>query len=124
MKKKKNIFLFVITLALCVVLFCVNLTGLAVHMVAGCMLLSVVVKHVCKNMLKLQYMPKRIKVVDWVLLISIIALFVTGVLAHIWHGVIVMKVLHPLCGIVFVIGILIHAMQHKAKGKGVVKDVS
>lgn len=124
MKKKKDTIFLLITLILCAVLFSVKLTGLAVHMVAGCMLLIVVVKHVCKNMLKMQYMPQKIKVVDRVLLISIIILFVTGMLAHMWSNMIVIKVIHGLSGIVFCVGVIVHAVQHKPKRKGAVKNVS
>ncbi len=124
MKKKKDTVFLLITLVLCVVLFLVKMTGLAVHMVAGCMLLIVVVKHVCKNMLKMQYMPKKIKVVDMALLISILTLFVTGMLAHMWSGMIVIKVIHGLSGIVFCVGVIVHTVQHKPKRKGAAKNVS
>lgn len=124
MKKKKDAIFLIITLILCVVLFLVKLTGLAVHMVAGCLLLIVVVKHVCKNMLKMQYMPKKIKAVDMMLLISILVLFVSGMLAHMWSSIVVIKIIHGLSGIVFFVGVIIHAMQHKPKRKGAVKNVS
>lgn len=124
MKKKKDTIFLIITLILCAVLFLVKLTGLAVHMVAGCMLLIVVVKHVCKNMLKMQYMPKKIRTVDILLLISILVLFVSGMLAHVWSSIVVIKVIHGLSGIGFCVGVIVHAMQHKPKRKGAVKNVS
>lgn len=122
--KKKDMFFLIITLVLCVFLFSVKLTGLAAHMVAGCMLLIVVVKHICKNLLRVQYMPNKMKVVDIVLLISIVLLFVSGMLAHMWSSIIAIKIIHGLSGIVFCVGVIIHAIQHKTKRKRVAKNVS
>lgn len=124
MKKKKDIIFLIITLILCAVLFFVNMTGLAVHMVAGCMLLIIVVKHSCRNMLKMQYMPRKIRIVDGLLLTSILLLVVSGVFVHIGKGVIVMRTVHILAGCAFAAGVIAHTIQHKPKGKDAVKNVS
>lgn len=57
-----------------------------------------------------------IKLVNWWLTITLILVFVSGILLHPFQGVFGVMILHTISALLFVAGILVHIIQHK-RGK-------
>lgn len=111
-KKKERLFL-VITLILCVLLLAERMTGVIFHAVLGMAMTIMVIVHVCRQGAKWRYRKTAIRVLDGVLVAASAVLLLTGILAHPMQGVLIVKVLHKLAAVMFVLGVIVHAIQHK-----------
>lgn len=111
-RRRENIFMAV-TMILAILLFCVKLTGDIWHAVIGVMLVLMCVSHSCMQMVKMKYQEKRIRLTDEVLMGALAVLSVTGMLMHPLQGVLLVKILHKLSGMVFILGLITHILQHK-----------
>lgn len=115
-RTREKVFL-VATIVLCVLLFAVRLTGPIWHAVLGVILTVAMVAHLCKQMIKMKYQKPEIRLVDQVLLAALIVMFVTGMLMHPLHGMFVVKLLHKLSAVLFVLCTVGHVAQHRARRK-------
>lgn len=116
-KTREKIFIAV-TIVFCALLFAVRLTGPLWHAVIGVLLTVTVVGHLCKQMVKMKYRKPAIRWVDEILLAATVVMFVTGMLLHPMQGVFIIKLLHKLSAIVFILGTVAHVVQHRAGRKG------
>ena len=126
-RTREKIFLAV-TIVLCVLLFAVRLTGPIGHVLLGVALTIAMVAHLLKQRRKMRYQKPAIRLVDQVLLAALIVMFVSGMLIHPLHGMFVVKLLHKLSAVLFVLCTFGHVAQHRARrkqfsGKNVVDDV-
>lgn len=108
-----KLFLAIIMLALCVLLFLQRLTGGVWHAVLGILLVIVATIHLCKQNAKLKYRSRAIQVIDWALIALLAILLVSGLLLHPLHEVLALKLVHKLSAVLFVIGVIAHIVQHK-----------
>lgn len=115
MNKKKEMLFGMITLVLCVLLFAERLTGSILHAVLGVLLIVLMAVHMGGQMKKMPYRKAQIKVMDWVLILSLAVLFVSGMLLHPLQGVLALKIVHKLAAVIFVLGIIGHIVQHRRK---------
>lgn len=106
-----------VTIVLLVALFCERLTGEIAHALLGVAFSGIMIYHVVDRRKKLPYVPKCYLVVDYVLIISLAFIFVTGVLLHPLKSIMLIKILHKLASVVFCIATIWHVVQHKKKGK-------
>lgn len=114
MNKTKNKIFFTVSLILCVLLFAIRLTGAKWHVAFGCILTCMMVKHTCTRMARMKKQKMAIRVVDQVLLVALAAMFVSGMLIHPLQGMLVVKMLHKLSAIVFILAMLGHVAQHSS----------
>lgn len=112
-----NLLLSVITLALCVLLFFQRLTGGIWHAVLGILLIIIAAVHLCRQNTKLKYRARSIQVIDWALTMLLAILFLTGILLHPLHEILVLKIIHKLSAVLFVLGIITHIVQHRRTTK-------
>lgn len=113
MNSKKASLFMIITLVLCVLLFLQCLTGEICHAVLGVLLIIIMVVHMCRQIVKMKYNKNSIRVVDWVLMVSLAVLFLTGILLHPLQGISALKILHELAAVFFLLGIIVHMVQHR-----------
>lgn len=113
MHKKKEKLLMIITIVLCVLLFAKELTGDLLHGILGLLLLIVILIHVCRQMKKMKYKKASIRKVDIMLMASLAVLVLTGILLHPLQGMLLLKILHKLSAVLFVIGMIVHVLQHR-----------
>lgn len=113
--KYSKLFLSVITLILCVLLFLQRLTGGIWHAVLGIILIIISIVHLCRQNAKLKHRTRAIQIIDWALIALLAILFITGMLLHPMHGVLALKIIHKLSAVLFVLGIIAHMIQHKKK---------
>lgn len=111
--KYSKIFLAIITLALCVLLFLQRLTGGIWHAVLGILLIIVATVHLCRQNAKLKYKKRSIQIIDWALIALLAILFLTGILLHPLHELLVLKIIHKLSAVLLVLCIIAHIVQHK-----------
>lgn len=76
----------------------------------------IIVVHLRKQSRKMKYKTFSIRCVDYVLMVSFAVAFLTGVLLHPLHGVLLIKILHKLSAFFLVLGMIWHLIQH-GKGK-------
>lgn len=113
MDSKKASLFMIITLVLCVLLFLQHLTGEICHAFLGVLLIIIMVVHMCRQIAKMKYKKNSIRAVDWVLMVSMVVLFLTGMLLHPLQGMPVLKILHELAAVLFLLGIIVHIVQHR-----------
>lgn len=104
-------------LILCILLFAERLTGGIWHALLGLALLVLSGGHIWVHRKKMKYREMMIKVIDWFEIIMLILLIVTGILLHPLQGVMFVKIVHKLAAVLFLIGMLWHMWQHRAKRK-------
>ena len=107
--------LMLITIVLCVLLFIERFTGEIPHAIFGFILTILLGIHTWQQLTKMKYKNKYTRLVDWVLLISLAILLVTGILAHPMHSILVIKILHKFSAVIFVLGLIVHILQHVKK---------
>lgn len=112
MKRKEKIFMAV-TLVFCVLLFLQRLTGEIGHAVLGILLMILVIVHMCRQITKMKHKKMSVQMADWVLMVALAVLFLTGMLLHPLQGALIIKLLHKLAAVIFVLGILVHIAQHR-----------
>lgn len=111
MKKKEKLFMAV-ALLFCVLLFLQRLTGEIGHAVFGILLTILVIVHMCRQITKMKHKKMSVQIADWVLMAALAVLFLTGML-HPLQGMLIIKILHKLAAVIFVLGILVHILQHR-----------
>lgn len=116
MKKTKENLFVAATLLLCVLLFLEHFTGEIWHVVFGVLLVVLMAGHLCRQMVKLRYQKRSVRVADEVLLGALVVLLVTGMLLHPLQGMLGIKLVHKLAAIVFVLGTIGHIVQHRKNG--------
>lgn len=112
-KKTNAKLLMAAGILLCLLLFLQPLTGDILHAVFGMLLFILALVHTCKNMKKLPHKKKSARTVDWLILVSLAVLVLSGILLHPLHDMTALKILHKLSAVVFVIGAVIHAVQNR-----------
>lgn len=115
MSKRNERLMTVMTLIVCVLLFAERLTGQIIHAVLGLLVVIFMAIHMGMQMKKMRYKKMHVRVVDWVLMASLAVLLVTGMLLHPMQGVLVLKIVHKLAAVLFVLGIIGHIIQHRRK---------
>ena len=116
MNKKVKKWLLGITAGLLyIALCCVKLTGGLVHVLLGAVFLIVMVVHMVGNKKRMKYVPKPIKIVDWVMLIAMITVVISGVVLHPMKEIMLVLILHKLSSVVLAITCVIHVVQHRKK---------
>lgn len=114
MKNRKNGKLLMgIGLVFCVLLFAQRLTGELIHSVLGLILAVVVFVHMYRQRAKIKYEKPAARLTDWVIIGTLAVLVITGILLHPLHGMLVIKILHKLAAVCFVIGMVAHIIQHR-----------
>lgn len=98
--------------ALSVLCICVRLTGESIHILCGIGLVVVTLVHIMSNKNRMIYVPKKIRVVDWIIIIGLAITFITGMLLHPLHNVVFVKVIHKLSSVIFIVGCIVHIIQH------------
>ena len=115
MNVKKEKLFGIITLVLCLLLFLERLTGGICHAILGILFIILLVVHICRQIGKLKYKKMSIRLVDWILLIAMIAVFLSGMLLHPLQEMIAIKILHKISSVVLMIGIILHVLLHGKK---------
>lgn len=113
MKKRKEILFILVTVVLCVLLFVQRLTGEIWHAVFGVVLTVMIAAHVYLQRGKMKYKKLSVRLLDYVLFAALFILLLTGILAHPLQGVLAVKILHKLAALIFVLGLIGHALQHR-----------
>jgi hypothetical protein len=113
MTRNKTLPLTVLTLFLCVLLFLERLTGDVAHALLGLVLIVLLAVHLCRRAAAWRSQKPAIRIVDSLLLALLVGLLLTGLLLHPFHGAMVVKCLHKLFSLLFVVGIVVHVVQHK-----------
>ena len=116
MKKTRENLFVAATLLLCVLLFLEHFTGEIWQVVFGVLLVVLMAGHLCRQMVKLRYQKRSVRVADEVLLGALVVLLVTGMLLHPLQGMLGIKLVHKLAAIVFVLGTIGHIVQHRKNG--------
>lgn len=111
--KYSKIFLSIVTLLLCILLFLQRLTGGIWHAVLGILLIIIAAVHLCRQNAKLKYRTRSIQIIDWALIALLAILLVTGFLLHPLHEIPALKIIHKLSAVLFVLGVIAHLVQHK-----------
>lgn len=99
-------------LALCVLLFAEHFTGQIFHAVLGLILTVIVGIHTRRHIVQMKYRTKAIHLIDQGLILVLVILLLTGILAHPMHDLLAIKILHKLCAVILVLGIITHILQH------------
>lgn len=122
-KNTKKTVLCLVTMALCILLFCVRITGEIVHMVLGTLLLLIIIIHIIRNRKKMNYVQPKYRLVNLILIGTMLVLFLFGILSHPFGEFIIFKIVHKLAAVIFLIGCLVHVLLHRQMGRKR-KDVS
>ncbi len=109
---RKNSNLAVATGILCVLLFAIKVTGPAVHVICGILLTVVSVKHLWKRMRVLSYVKRGVQIVDWILLIALIVMFLSGIMLHPMGDLLWVKIIHKSSSLLFIVLVIVHGVQH------------
>lgn len=115
--KYSKIFLGIITLALCILLFLQRITGGIWHTVFGILLIIAAVIHLCRQNAKLKHRARSIQIIDWALIALLAILFLSGLLLHPLNGIPALKIIHKLSAVLFVLGVTAHVIQHRKSMK-------
>lgn len=112
---KKSMYLAKATCILCVLLFAVKWTGPIVHVICGILLTVISVNHLWRRRRGLCHARKGLRVVDWVLTVSLVVMFVSGLLLHPMRDSLGMLIAHKLSSVLFVVFVIAHGVQHMRK---------
>lgn len=114
-KKTNGKLLMLASIILCILLFLQPLTGDILHAIFGVLLLILILVHIGRNRKKIKYKKKSVQVVDWMIIIALIILIVSGVLLHPMRGLLALKIAHRLSAVIFLITLIIHGVQNRKK---------
>lgn len=95
--------------------FAEHWTGQILHAAFGLILAVLVGIHTWRQIKKMKYQNTAIRLVDWILLIALTSLLITGILAHPMHSILIIKILHKFSAAIFVLGLIVHMVQHAQK---------
>ena len=98
-----------------ILLFCVRVTGVHLHMVAGLIFIAVLAIHTITRRRRILKCPIRWRAVDIVSLIAMLAVLVTGFMIPFFKGSMAVVILHKLTSVMLAVGIIVHICQHKPK---------
>lgn len=106
-----------IGLVFCILLFAERLTGDIIHTVLGLILAVVVFVHMYRQRAKIKYEKQAARLADWIIVGALVVLVITGILLHPLHEMLIMKILHKLAAVCFVLGMIAHFVQHRKRMK-------
>ena len=98
-----------------VLLFCVRVTGVHFHMIAGLVFIAVLAIHTITRRRRILKCPIRWQVADIVCIAALVVVLVSGFLLPILKGTMIVLMLHKLASVVLALGILVHIYQHVPK---------
>ncbi|MGN0394323.1 MAG: hypothetical protein ACI4EF_03075 [Coprococcus sp.] len=113
MNEKKGKAFVMVTLLLCILLIFKRLTGEKIHMILGFIFLGITILHVCRHICKLKHKKISVKLTDWIMMIALLIVLISGVLLHPFKGIFVIKVIHKISSLFFILGMIVHVIQHK-----------
>lgn len=102
-----------ISLILCLLLFGKRLTGEVCHAILGMVLSGMVAVHVCRHIGKLKHKKGSVRITDLVMLVAMAVVFFSGMLLHPLQGSLVILIIHKMASVIFVIGMIVHVVQHR-----------
>lgn len=114
MSKRKTWYFTLGTILLFLLLFCVRITGAAIHCILGGILVVISLVHFLGQKKKVPYMQKGMKLLDISLTLVMLLLIVSGVLVHIFSGIFLWKIVHKVSSVLFLLGIILHLWQHRS----------
>lgn len=112
-RKKRKMVLSGAVFSLCALLLCVKLTGGALHVLLGTALVVVAGVHMIKNRKRMKGASDSQIFVDRGLTAALVIMILTGLLLHPLGNMLFIKMAHKLSSVVFVLGCIIHMIQHK-----------
>ncbi len=98
-----------------VLLFCVRVTGVHFHMIAGLVFIALLAIHTITRRRRILKCPIRWQVADIVCIVALVVVLVSGFLLPILKGTMIVLMLHKLASVVLALGILVHIYQHVPK---------
>lgn len=116
MNKSKVKPLIGVTIVLLLLLFCVKVTGEVIHVLVGLAFTGIMIDHMIKQGKKLRYVPRKYRIVDMVLIISLVLICLSGIILHPLKDVLLIKIIHKLSSATLCIALICHVVQHKKKG--------
>ncbi len=96
-------------------LFCERVTGVHAHMILGLLLIIALGYHTWNRKNRILKCPICLRVVDIVTTIAMLGVLISGVLLKPFRDIIAVLIIHKLCSVIMVIGIVVHIFQHRAK---------
>ena len=100
-----------------VLLFCVRVTGVHFHMVAGLIFIAVLAIHTITRRRRILKCPIRFRVADIVCIVATIAVLVSGFMLPFLKGTMIVLMIHKLFSVILAVGIVVHIWQHVPKKK-------
>ena len=113
MSESRNQLFVGVTALFLILLFCKRLTGEVCHAILGMLLAGMSVVHVWRHIGKLKFKKRSVQIADWVMLIALAFVFLSGMLLHPLQGTSVVLILHKMSSVIFVIGMIVHVVQHR-----------
>ena len=108
----KYLLMTTISIIICAVLFCVKLTGEAIHSILGLLFIIGLFVHFATKWNHMIKMPAKIKVIDSMAMVSLVMILLTGVLIHPTYKALYVIAAHGIFSILFVVFCIIHVIQH------------
>ncbi len=108
----KYLLMTITSFIICAVLFCVKITGEAVHSILGLLFIIGLFIHFAAKWNHMIKMPSKIKVIDTMALLSLIMILLTGVMMHPTNKALYVIAAHGIFSILFVVVCIIHVIQH------------
>lgn len=115
--KNANMVLMAAIPVLCILLFLQPVTGSIFHMIVGIALIVVTALHMKGRTKVLTRAASPVRITNWIIIISLVVLFISGLLIHAFDDVLAFSILHKLAAVAFVIGCIAHALQHRRPKK-------
>ncbi|MBQ8041358.1 MAG: hypothetical protein IJ274_16080 [Lachnospiraceae bacterium] len=98
-----------------ILLFCVRVTGVHFHMVAGLIFVAVLAIHTITRRRRILKCPIRWMIADIVSMAAMLGVLVSGFMLPFFKGAMPVLIAHKLCSVILVIGIIVHIIQHTPK---------
>lgn len=114
--KQKPIF-STMAILLCVLLFCVKLTGAGFHVLAGMTLVIISTFHISKRLKNRKPMSPNLKIAEGMLLLSLLFMVLSGIGIHVLGSFIWIKILHKFSSVIFCIGLIKHILYYRITEK-------
>lgn len=119
MRNKKGKFTLALVGALLItaLLFAVPVTGVRIHMLLGLVAVISVITHFIRKGKRIRFIPRSWRVTDYMLLLMMVILLVSGMLAHIKNGAMMHLHMHKMAACVLLLCCIVHVVQHAPKAK-------
>lgn len=111
--------MMILSLVFCVLLFAERLTGEIWHVILGAAFLILSIAHGYRYRKEMKAGKRSVRITDWVMVVSLAFLVLTGMMIHPMQGALAVKIVHKLSAVVFAAGLLVHIRQHRKKKTGV-----